>query len=1042
MPEKPTYKELEQRIHKLEKAILLNERLEEEIESIFDLSPDLIGYGNLEGYFTNINSSFLKILGHSEKDIHENQFLNFVHEDDIEKTKVALLKARKGTRNIYLENRYQCKDGSYKWIDWHVQSMVQKNKFLAIGRDITERKQIELALLDSEERFRYLSNASSEAIFFTKDGICLEANQATAAMFGYDDPSEFIGMFGTEIIAPESHDIVKEHMIKNLTDPYEAVGKRKDGTQFPIAIQGKILPYKNIKNVRATSIIDITDSKQAMEALQTAEATYRNLFLNSQIGLFRTDINTGFIIDANDAVARFLGYKDRGELFAQPFNIAERYVDNKDREKMLSLLKEHGEFKNVEARYRRNDGSIIWMRFSGKLVPEKGWLEGVSEDITKERLANEALHKSENRYRLIAENVADVIWTMDMNLNFTYISPSIYKLRGYSVEEAMAHSLDQVVTPDSIERMINIFTEKMSLIEFGDEKGFKPANFEVQQLCKDGSAIWASINARILPGHDKQPASILGITRDISEHKKVQAALLESNKKLFQTSSHLSAVIENANVWLNVVDRDGNVVIWNKAAEQISGYSRDEVMSHGKIWEWSYPDAEYREEIFSKARMIIEQGGTLENFETTIRTKSNNSKIISWHSRNLADEKGEPIGSIALGRDVTATKLLEAELVQARKMESVGTMASGIAHDFNNILFMITGNAELAMEDISEWNPVYNNLKEIKSAGLRAAGIVNQLLNFSRKTDQEFKPIRAVTVIKDVIEFLRSTIPTTIEFRKQLPDIETTILGDPTQINQMMINLCINASQAMEATGGILDIAVENITLDETTVERHSDLAPGDYLKITIIDTGPGIEPQTMGRIFDPYFTTKGVGKGSGMGLAVVHGIVKNHNGTITVDSQPGEGATFTILFPVIYEKPEMNVPVSDKIPRGNGEKILYIDDEVSIAKMVEQMLERQGYSVEAQTSPATALELFLSQPDAFDLVITDMTMPQMTGVQLSEKLKEVRPDIPVIICSGHSALIDEEKAKTIGIDGYVMKPLVMRDIAKSIRNVLDRIEG
>ncbi|MCD4736178.1 MAG: hypothetical protein K8R53_09060, partial [Bacteroidales bacterium] len=246
---------------------------------------------------------------------------------------------------------------------------------------------------------------------------------------------------------------------------------------------------------------------------------------------------------------------------------------------------------------------------------------------------------------------------------------------------------------------------------------------------------------------------------------------------------------------------------------------------------------------------------------------------------------------------------LEKELYQARKMDSLGTLTGGIAHDFNNLLYMIVGNTELALEDIPKWNPVHSNLEEIKSASLRAAGIVKRLLNFSRKTDQEMKPIGAITVIKDALKFMRSTIPRTIEFRKQLPDAEVPILGDPTQINQAMMNLCTNASQAMEETGGILEINVKNVILGVGAADNYLDLPAGDYLKITVRDTGPGISSEIINRIFDPFFTTKDMGKGSGMGLSIVHGIVKNHNGAITVDSKIDKGTTFTILFPVIDEK-------------------------------------------------------------------------------------------------------------------------------------------
>ena len=347
--------------------------------------------------------------------------------------------------------------------------------------------------------------------------------------------------------------------------------------------------------------------------------------------------------------------------------------------------------------------------------------------------------------------------------------------------------------------------------------------------------------------------------------------------------------------------------------------------------------------------------------------------------------------------DITELRKAEKELLQAHKMESIGTLTGGIAHDFNNIMGIILGNAELALEDVPEWNPAHSNLEEIKTASLRAANIVRQLLSFSRKTDQKLQPMEIAIVIKDALKLLRSTIPTTIDIEQNISVTDETILADPTQINQIMMNLCINASHAMEKTSGNLTINVENVTLDDNSVKDYPDLKSGNYVKIMVGDTGPGIDPKIIDRIFEPYFTTKEVGKGSGMGLAVVIGIVKNHGGTITVGSNLGKGTTFNIFLPLSQVKASVEEETIQEIPKGS-ETILFVDDEISIGKMAQRMFERLGYKVQTATTPQDALDRFSLNPDHFDLVITDMTMPQMTGVKLSEKLMDIRPDIPIII--------------------------------------------
>jgi len=381
---------------------------------------------------------------------------------------------------------------------------------------------------------------------------------------------------------------------------------------------------------------------------------------------------------------------------------------------------------------------------------------------------------------------------------------------------------------------------------------------------------------------------------------------------------------------------------------------------------------------------------------------------------------------------------LEGQLQQSQKMESIGTLTGGIAHDFNNIMGIILGNTELALEDVPESSPAYSKLKEIKTASLRASNIVKQLLSFSRKTGNKLQPIHITSVIKDALKFLRSTIPTFIEIDQEFSTTDEIILADPTQINQIVMNLCINASHAMEQTGGNFKVIVEKMILDDHSAKAYPNLEGGNYVKVIVSDTGPGIDPKIIDQIFDPYFTTKEIGKGSGMGLAVVHGIVKNHGGAISVESSPGKGTKFSMLFPSVKQEPVVETPKTQEIPRGS-ETILFVDDEVSIVKMVQRMFERLGYKVETATTPQDALEKFGLNPDHFDLVITDMTMPGLTGMKLSEELMVIRPDIPIIICTGYSTLVDKEKAKKLGLAALLMKPIDILKTARTIRKVLDK---
>ncbi len=395
------------------------------------------------------------------------------------------------------------------------------------------------------------------------------------------------------------------------------------------------------------------------------------------------------------------------------------------------------------------------------------------------------------------------------------------------------------------------------------------------------------------------------------------------------------------------------------------------------------------------------------------------------------------VSKLTILRDITEFKTISGQLQQAHKMEAIGTLAGGIAHEFNNLLGIILGNTELAMDDVPQWNMALNNLKEIRKASLRARDVVKQILALSRKDDQHLKPVSMGAIVRDALKLIRSSIPAIIEIRQNMTSHFDTLNGDATQLNQVLINLCANAAHAMGNKKGILEINLEDIRLDPEKASHFLGLDPGRYVKLSIGDTGCGIAPGTMDKIFDPYFTTKAVGEGTGMGLAITQNIVKQHGGTISVQSAPGKGTTFQVLLPVIDKKAQTEIEVAQNCFKGD-ERILFVDDEKMMVEIFQPMLQRLGYTATATTSSLDALKLFSRKPDQFDLVITDQTMPKLTGDDLAGKMMALRPDLPIILCTGHSELIDEKKAKKIGISAYLSKPIVMGKLARTVREVLD----
>jgi PAS domain S-box-containing protein len=396
------------------------------------------------------------------------------------------------------------------------------------------------------------------------------------------------------------------------------------------------------------------------------------------------------------------------------------------------------------------------------------------------------------------------------------------------------------------------------------------------------------------------------------------------------------------------------------------------------------------------------------------------------------------IGAFGVIRDLTDQHRLHTQLQQAQKMEAIGTLAGGIAHDFNNILGAIMGYTQLALGDLSDESPMKYNFEQILKASTRAKDLIKQILTFSRQGDKEKKPIHMMPLINEALKLLRASVPKSIEIKKKLAVQEDMVMGDPTRIHQVMMNLGANSSQAMPDQKGLIEVTLDEVELSADDRPAFPDLKPGPYIRLTVSDTGLGIKPRDQERIFDPFFTTKKPGEGTGMGLSVVHGIIKDLDGGIQVYSVPGEGTTFKIYLPQIRRTLESEAKVKKAIPTGT-ERILFVDDESELVETWVQMLERLGYRVSGQGNSREALELFRLKPDQFDLIITDQTMPQMSGLDLSREFLNIRPDIPIVLCSGFSEMIDPEVIKGAGIKEFLMKPILLGEIAATIRRALER---
>lgn len=621
----------------------------------------------------------------------------------------------------------------------------------------------------------------------------------------------------------------------------------------------------------------------------------------------------------------------------------------------------------------------------------------------------------EKIYKNLLDRSQDCIYLHDLEGNFLDANPAALELLGVTRDNLekvnFGSLLDEKQIQKAMESLHNIL-----------EKGVDSEIREYELISKTGQSIYLETKGVLVYKEDK-PYAIFGIARDVTHRIQTEAALRKSEEKY-------RFLIENATDGIIII-QDDVIKFVNSRIVDMTGFSKEAFINGHYV---DFIITHNREAVINQFRELVKSRKRIK----TIAFKSwhKNQKELIVQAKLVEIEWEERPASLVFLRDITAEKQYEARVMQTQKMEAIGTLSGGIAHDFNNILGAIVLNAEMALDDVKSNSDVAYSIQQILKSSQRAKKLVDQILTFSREAITEKKPIQFGIIIKETLKMLRSVIPTTIDITQYIPTDIGMVMADPAQLQQMVVNLINNAVDAMKESGGNLEITLDQVYVEE--IPPGFDAEPGDYIQLKIKDTGKGILPKNLKRIFDPFFTTRKSENRTGLGLSVVHGIVSVNNGFISVENVKGKGTVFTVCFPRVEE---MEKPMEKK-KKGQAAasgKILFVDDEPALIDAGNRMLQRLGHEVVTAESGMAALELFQADPETFDLVITDTTMPNMTGIELSKEILAIRPDIPIIVCTGFSELISSEKALEIGIQDYIMKPFVRQEISDAIQKALGK---
>ena len=766
------------------------------------------------------------------------------------------------------------------------------------------------------------------------------------------------------------------------------------------------------------------DDPSSPESIRASELSYRRLFEAAQDGIFILGLADGRITDVNPFLEKLLGFSHE-EMVGKTVGELSPFKDIESNQAMLERLQRHGYVRYEDLPLETRDGRHIAVEFVSNVYQagEKKVIQCNIRDITRRK-------KTEERLALLhtcIANLNEIVLITEANPldepgpRIVFVNPAFERITGYSAAEAFGQN----------PRMLQgEKTDPAVLAEIGQAmERHEPIRRQVVNYRKDGSAYWIDLDIVPVFNAAGQCAHFASIQRDITAEKANQEELLWKTTLL---EAHLESSIDG----ILIVDAQGRQVLQNRRMAELWGLPAELVEAKDEAGQIRFAMSRTMDPgvFIARVNHLYDHPDEVGHDEIELI----GGTVLDRYSAPIRDRTGRHYGRIWSFRDITERRKLEARFVQAQKMESIGRLAGGIAHDFNNILTAVVGNLDLARIEAEGRPLLLQYLEEIAKASRRATDLVKQILTFSRVNPPEREAVAFADVVMEALRLLRASLPAAIRIQTEVV-ATPPVLAHATAIHQVVMNLGTNAWHAIGDRPGTLKVEIDLVDVDAEFIAQHPGLEPGPHVRLSVSDTGCGMDRATAERIFDPFFTTKPMGQGTGLGLAVVHGIMQSHHGAITVYSRPGEGSTFRLYFPVLRSTADPKETDSTPIPRGRGERILFVDDEQVLATLGKRMLELLGYHVTAKNNALEALEAVRTEPGAFDLVVTDLNMPSMDGARLAGQLLLLQPDLPIILTTGFSTALSPEKMRDLGVRELLDKPSNTRSLGEMVRRVLDQ---